>query len=245
MKNTLLAFLLMLAAPLSEGCQKEDEAEELFGGDENQYLPECYRNSDFGCTGIVSDQYFSCLLDGQEFCLNAGVDGYTVQMAEKLIVVTDGPTLNPITAKGRYCLEISLQHESEVEESAPRIVLQYISPSRTSPQFILDNVFKEGPLKLRDISNPADSVDCFDAWIAFSCSTRNEFGTYTDIRFETDDNAQPGSYLNCTSYERTETDTQITYDFTLELKCKLYQGANRVWRNLTDGRFKGRVVLDK
>ena len=239
MKNTLLVLLLVLTIPLVQGCQKEDEADELFTSDTSK---ECYRALNFGCTGIVADQYFSCQLDGQDFYLNAGVDGYTVQMEEALIVVTDGPTLNPITAKGRYCLEISLEHEDVLQESLPRVALQYVSPTRTSPQFILDNVFKEGPLKLRDISNPADSVDCFNAWVAFSCDA-DETG-YREVRFETDNNAQPGSYLNCTAYERTETDTQIIYDFTLELKCKLYRG-EKVWRNLTNGRFVGRIVLDK
>ena len=237
MKKTLI-FSLFLIAIL--GCKKDNDAEEFF---RTPALVECYSNSKFDCGGTLGEEYFSCQLDGKDFCRSAGSNDYISYYRPTLIVITNA-TLELSQAFGRYCLEFGIRHTEITKDEEPKLVFNYLSPNPATPREMLDNAFKVGPLRLRDRYNPADTADVFDLRVAFRC----ENGT-TDAGFESGYGAQRNPYLECTRYERVEVDDVIMYDITLKFECDLWRGSHpdtqKVWRRVKNGVLAMRLVVNK
>lgn len=239
MKKTLICALFLLVVL---GCEKNNEVEELFYT--SPALAECYSNTIFDCDGTLGEEYFSCQLDGKDFCRSAGSNDYISYYRPTLIVITNGPTLELSQVIGRYCLEFGIRHAEEVKDEEPKLLFNYLSPTPATPREMLDNAFKVGPLRLRDRYNPADTADVFDLRVAFRCKN----GTI-DSGFESGFGAQRNPYLECTRYERFEVDDVIMYDITLKFECDLWRGdhpdTQKLWRRLENGVLAMRFMVNK
>jgi hypothetical protein len=238
-------FLFFFCTIMVFSCKKDSEAEELY---HTPAFIECYSNTMFDCSGNTpGEEYFSCQLDGKDCCRSVGEDEYVSYYMPTLIIVTNGPSLALSQAKGRYCLEFGIKSASNSQDEQPKLVFNYISPKQATPREMLDSAFKVGPLRLRNKNNLGDTTDVFDLRVGFQCSTNSN--SYYDIGFESWAGAQRDPSLECTRYNRVETDTQVLYDITLKFQCDLWHGdhpdTQRLWRRLENGVLAMRFVVDK
>ena len=176
----------------------------------------CYQAASFECSEYDTVDYFSCKLDGLDFCGSFQKSGYTVRKEATRNYLTYGPVLNPKdtgAAKGGSLIF------GYVHPYNPSLFLEVSDTAYADLRSMIEQHLKVGQdLRFREkgVFQSEGKQDWVGAtvYIGIPCHENGPPGG--SFRFATTNHDQSGSYLRCTRLEKSETPTQTIYHIRME-----------------------------
>lgn len=233
-------FLLALMVFLS--CKKEPVEYQPIG----ERAQQCYQAVSFLCYGHNSTEYFSCKLDGEDFCMSYPNNSYTIRKDVARNYLTNGPVLDPRDSSAARGSSLIFGYASRYQ---PSLFFEVSDTSYADLHTMIERHLKVGqnlPFRKKGVFQSEGKTDWtgFTVYIGIPCDSGQVEGSF---RFATTNHDQSGSYLRCTRLEKTETPTQTIYHIRMEFACNMQQeGATKArWRKLSDGVLDIRIPVDK
>ncbi len=251
MRNLIFFSFLLL---FSGSCKKEDD--DMY----DETLKYVKENMVFSCTEPKGISYFSGKMNGVDFCVSDGVDGYWsyIGTATETITLASNPTIELGVTKSHasfysfYLYPPILDNWHGIfEEFKPYVFLYtpYIFDTITySQKHYLDKFLKKGDLKLRK-SWAEGKEDGFYLLIGWGCVMLPGYDFYKNqsvcpyiaANLSPSNGKQENTVFRISELEVEEQGEYIMYEVTFEISCDLYyDGAhgNDYFGRLEDGIYK-------
>ncbi len=203
-------------------------------------------NLDLSCPDAVSDIYMSATMDNTQVCYLDKVEDRNFNFGYFSNFTTPGPGTNvgsePSVVKKR--IRISFRHQEFIEgEDYIELWLQKM-PGDTDQITYLKTFFAKSVHNIKDLRDRDQ-----DVLIRLRMLDRvtDTAGRGYNISSEYGD--QEGSFLKVNHLNIEEDKEVVRFSFEMEFECNLYHfsqnGREGLWSELTDGKLKAEIVMDK
>lgn len=221
-----------------------------------------YIAADFGCGGITAKQYFSCTLDGKEFCRNA-FSADTSYTRKFQTIITDEPYMvvgGSNTVVG-YSYSMGINDKDWIlagnngfsgdgnQESTVGLEINFFNKRDISWCHFLDNFIQAQEKLSFSKLEPGYGNDTsgFLVKIWLTCKSNLDGSSASLVDFTSGGPQTSNSYLRCTEKIKEDRGSYYAYFLTFEFACNMYSDnkGERLWRKLKNGKMEIEIHLKK
>lgn len=241
MNKFILLFLLIIVSSCKEELTIEQES-----------LNQCRELIEFTCSEITSNSFFSGTMNGIDFCVSDGSDGYSQfnVISRSFTTNTDGGSKSEELSGFNFGFSPPAVASIEPLKPDVSILTPMVKGAALKPHEYIDRFVKMGDLELRDKNKDRTSGFTFYIWWGCEFSDEENRLEYISTSLSTTNSTlSDNTVFKVVNLKKETLPDFHFYDITFEIECDLYwadiEGEKKKFGRLENGVFKTEVLVPR